>query len=274
MRRQDLHISDDDLLRHVDGELSNRRAAEVHAHLAACQSCRMRAKELDETITAFVATHHEGSRRLPSAQGARALLKLRMAELLQDAPASRWRRTFYPKLAWIGIAAMIFATLVLNKGRFSGRFREVAKAELVVPDPRLTPGAVLPVTREQVCAESSEDMVPVVPARIAHQVFAAYGIREPKPRAYEVDYLITPALGGGDNIRNFWPQPYHASVWNAHVKDALEDHLHRLVCEGDVDLATAQRDIASDWTAAYRKYFRTETPLPEHAQFLKDRPWE
>ena len=83
-----------------------------------------------------------------------------------------------------------------------------------------------------------------------------------------------PALGGGDNIRNFWPQPYGAPVWNAHVKDALEDRLHDLVCSGELDLATAQRDIARDWTAAYKKYFMTDSPLPEHSKFVKDRPWE
>jgi hypothetical protein len=33
------------------------------------------------------------------------------------------------------------------------------------------------------------------------------------------------------------------------------------VCEGRVDLRTAQRDIAADWVAAYRKYFKTGAPL-------------
>jgi hypothetical protein len=47
---------------------------------------------------------------------------------------------------------------------------------------------------------------------VALRVFASYGIREPKPRAYELDHLITPALGGSDNIRNFWPQPYGSTA--------------------------------------------------------------
>jgi hypothetical protein len=143
-----------------------------------------------------------------------------------------------------------------------------------VPDPALTPGAIIPVTREEVCAIDPEQTTRPVPARIAHAVFAAYGIEAPAPRAYEVDYLITPALGGSDSVRNFWPQSYRNSMWNAHTKDALEDRLHALVCSGDVDLATAQQEIARDWIAAYKKYFRTSTPLPEHARFLKDRPWE
>lgn len=142
-----------------------------------------------------------------------------------------------------------------------------------IPDPNLTPGATLPLSRDDVCAAGIAETVRLVPAHVALRVFAAYGIHEPQPRAYELDYLITPALGGADNIRNFWPQPY-GETWNAHLKDALEDHLHRQVCAGKLNLATAQRDLARDWISAYKKYFRADNPLPEHASFLKDRPWE
>jgi hypothetical protein len=33
-----------------------------------------------------------------------------------------------------------------------------------------------------------------------------------------------------------------------------------MVCAGKVDLSTAQSEIATDWIAAYKKYFRTDTP--------------
>jgi hypothetical protein len=68
-------------------------------------------------------------------------------------------------------------------------------------------------------------------------------------------------LGGADDIHNLWPERYSSSIWNAHVKDALEEHFHQMVCAGKLDLSTAQRDIASDWIAAYKKYFRTDRPL-------------
>ena len=45
-------------------------------------------------------------------------------------------------------------------------------------------------------------------------------------------------------------------------------------CAGEVDLTTAQHDIAADWIGAYKKYFHTQVPLPEHDSFLKDHPWE
>ena len=54
-------------------------------------------------------------------------------------------------------------------------------------------------------------------------------------------------------------------LWNAHIKDQLEDRLHQMVCRGDVDLATAQRDISADWIAAYRKYFHVNDPLPDNS---------
>jgi hypothetical protein len=113
-----------------------------------------------------------------------------------------------------------------------------------------------------------------VPRAVALKVFAAYGVSDPHPRAYELDYLIAPELGGTNDIRNLWPQPYRTLPWDAHAKDALEDHLYGLVCKGSLDLATAQEDISRDWIAAYRKYFQTEVPLPIHAAFLKDQPWE
>jgi hypothetical protein len=38
------------------------------------------------------------------------------------------------------------------------------------------------------------------------------------------------------------------------MKDMLENRLHDLVCAKQVDLKTAQREISTDWIAAYKKY--------------------
>jgi hypothetical protein len=46
------------------------------------------------------------------------------------------------------------------------------------------------------------------------------------------------------------------------VKDALERKLHKLVCAGQLDLKTAQREIASDWIEAYKKYMGKSPPAP------------
>jgi len=71
--------------------------------------------------------------------------------------------------------------------------------------------------------------------------------------AYEVDHLISLELGGSNDITNLWPEAY-AGAWGARSKDALENRMHRLVCAGQLDLAQAQREIATDWVEAYRRY--------------------
>jgi hypothetical protein len=132
-----------------------------------------------------------------------------------------------------------------------------------VPKPDLTPGAALPLLAGDVCdAIAQRHSVPHVPRSLRIQVFEAYGIKDPVPGAYEVDYLITPGLGGAAELKNLWPEPYFNIEWNARVKDALEERLKTMVCRGDVHLKTAQRDIATDWIAAYKKYVHSGEPLP------------
>lgn len=74
------------------------------------------------------------------------------------------------------------------------------------------------------------------------------------PACYEEDHLISLELGGDPRSPdNLWPEPWFGP-WNAHVKDTLENRLHRMVCAGQIPLREAQQAIASDWVAAYRKY--------------------
>ena len=103
-----------------------------------------------------------------------------------------------------------------------------------------------------------EEVVRAVPRSLREQVFREYGIVNPRPEDYEIDYLIAPGLGGAEDIHNLWPEPTSSSARSAHVKDALEERLHQLVCAGELDLPTAQRAIATDWITAYKKYLGTE----------------
>jgi hypothetical protein len=106
-----------------------------------------------------------------------------------------------------------------------------------------------------------EEVVRAVPTSLRQEIFQEYGLVNASANDYEIDYLIAPGLGGAEDIRNLWPEPYTSATWNARIKDDLEEHLHQLVCAGKVDLSTAQRDIASDWIVAYKKYFHTDRPL-------------
>ena len=72
------------------------------------------------------------------------------------------------------------------------------------------------------------------------------------PHGYEYDHLIPLELGGAPNDpRNLWPEP----GGTPNPKDRLENLLHRRVCDGLVGLRAAQREIATDWVAAYRRAF-------------------
>lgn len=271
---KDQHISHSELVAAADGELNASREAEVKSHLSACWTCRTHAKEIEDTITEFVHAHQESVVTQP-ADAPRAMFSARLAELAVQPPPS-WRDRFaeyfmqgnrvaYVAGAMAGLTAILCVVGVIQVSH--QQFR-------LVPDPALTPGARAAVSQEQVCQMSRSQETRVIPAKVGRLVFDHYGIDRPRARDYELDYLIAPELGGADDPRNYWPQPYGVSEWNAHVKDALEDRLHELVCENKLSLATAQDDIAKNWILAYQKYFRTKEPIADHRTFMKDLPWE
>jgi anti-sigma factor RsiW len=258
------HISDEDLLLAIDGELPDDEAAEAAAHLEDCWSCRARRQEIESAIAVFMKVHERNlNPDLPPAAGPRALLKARIAQM--PAPARAFSKRLPPLWAQVAAVLVIASLATVLAGRWgslnrAALHRSTVKQALSIPNAALTPGAAILETRNQVCSAPNPNNR-TVPASLQRQVFQEYGIADAQTRAYEVDYLITPALGGADDIHNLWPQSYSETVWNARVKDALEERLRSLVCQGQVDLATAQRDISMDWIAAYKKYFRTDRPL-------------
>jgi hypothetical protein len=238
MRDFDAHLSDEELLLAPEGE----------SHLADCFQCRARLRELENAAADVARLRRESlDLALPSHAAARSRLRARLSE---DAEPQFW------PWRWRAITACALA-LACTAAILSVHSRASRWAE--EPSARLTPGAARVVDRDQLC-NSPLPKNQEVSADLRRRVFQAYGLANADPRKFEVDYLITPALGGADDIRNLWPEPYVSTVWNARVKDELEDRLHDLVCQGEVDLADAQRDISTDWIAAYKKYFGTDAP--------------
>lgn len=133
----------------------------------------------------------------------------------------------------------------------------------IAPDPQLTPGATLPVTRDDICVPGYTQKVRNVPQAVKRQVYAEYGIDSHQAGDFEVDHLISLELGGSNSPRNLWPESYQTQPWNAHVKDALENRLHADVCTNQIDLPTAQREIATDWIGAYKRVFATSLPASQ-----------
>lgn len=260
------HLADEEILLLLDGEGARTSTRKAHAHLAACWVCRARMGELEATIEDFVCHHR---RTLESAlsdpKGPSALLKARLAEAAagpSPRSATNFGRLpmFIPALALACVAAAVavLGSRLLLRQAQPHQTADVAGVHRTVPDHRLTPGATRPVSLREVCSMRHEEVVRDVPGSLRQQVFAEYGITNPQPEDYEVDYLIAPGLGGTDDIRNLWPQPSTASAWNAHRKDALEERLHQLVCQGELDLDTAQQAIANDWITAYETYCQSD----------------
>jgi hypothetical protein len=270
MLSEDMHLSDQELLAAADGELPARRAAEIHAHLAACWDCRARMAEIEGTITDFARAHRQTlDPQLPSIDGPRALLRAQLAELASKPPVGSWRWLFQFNLmvraaALVGGALVVFLAVAMIGRIFLQRgtgSAVVASERGAEPNPSLTPGATRRVAIGDVCSMAHEEVVAEVSAPLRQEVFQEYGIVDARANDYEIDYLIAPGLGGIEDIHNLWPEPYTAQTWNAHVKDDLEERLHQMVCAGKLDLPTAQREIATDWIAAYKKYFHRDRPL-------------
>ena len=271
MREEPDHLPDLDLLLLLDGEQPRKPASKARAHLTACWECRARMAEIENTITDFARVNRTiYGPTLPPIEGASAQLRARLAEVAAESRRSSWAGLFRFALATRLVAYIsltIITTVVISKV-FDGQptMKTLLSAitvsqPAVVPNRSLTPGAATQASVADVCEMAHEEVVKDVPAALRQRVFEEYEISNAATGNYEVDYLITPGLGGAQDIRNLWPEPSASLAWNSRVKDALEERLHQLVCSGKVDLPTAQHEIATDWIAAYKKYFSTDKPL-------------
>lgn len=141
------------------------------------------------------------------------------------------------------------ALLILEKAHAD---EEAADKQL--PNETLTPGAVMTTDAKVVCGRKTST-VRNVPASEKAAVYKEYGIASHKPGEYEVDHLISLELGGSNDIKNLWPQSYVSQPLNAHVKDRLENELHKRVCAGKMSLEQAQTGIAQNWIELYNEVF-------------------
>ena len=117
------------------------------------------------------------------------------------------------------------------------------------------------MTIEDICTPGYTKKVRAVPTSLRNQAFESYGVPFDERRNYQLDHLIPLALGGSNSIKNLFPLSNLTSPWNARVKDRLEVRLQKLVCNRQVDLETAQRAIAANWTEAYQKFMGTSPPI-------------
>jgi hypothetical protein len=249
------HLDDERLLRLIDGELQSRHAEVARRHLNNCASCRARLERIDASAAEFGRAYHQDRTvQTPASGQFRHVLEAHLAEIgHKPRPAPSW-----------AVACAVLAAVLLGVEFLSSR----SGPSTYVGDPHtgprpiayLTPGATRAVTAADLCGIKAARPRSISP-HVRQAVLRDYSMELVSARDYELDYLITPELGGSDDRRNLWPERYSSDLWNARVKDELERLLPKLVCGGAVPLATAQRDMATDWIAAYQKYFQTDRPL-------------
>ena len=131
-----------------------------------------------------------------------------------------------------------------------------------LPDPRCTPGATNPrvtssTLHATICHSGyTRSIRPGVAITTAEKrANAASYVYTGSLRVAEYDHLVPLELGGDPNDpRNLWVEPaspgHSARAGVNNPKDAVEDRLNALVCQGRVAFVAAQRAIAVDWTSA------------------------
>lgn len=156
------------------------------------------------------------------------------------------RTTYKVLIAGIAIAVLLG---VYNQYRF------VQNEKDFLPDHKLTPGVVdNNATKDMICTPGYSAKVRNVSNSTKKAVYHLYGV-DPKNDNYGIDHLISLQLGGSNDIKNLWPLSYNTKfTWNKYKKDHLENKLKKLVCDNILPMNIAQKEIASNWIDAYKKY--------------------
>ena len=148
------------------------------------------------------------------------------------------------------------AALALNDLRRN----RLPKAAPALPDPRRTPGAYDPTITQDIIATTicnpkfvAARKPPSSWTAAATRRIAAAQLPDLDPDSLVLDQLEPISLGGAPkDYRNLWLQSW-AGQENAEKKDGLETLLNRMVCSGQLSLATAQEAVAVNWLDTYRR---------------------
>lgn len=268
MRVTTEHPSDEELMALIDEELPPGVLSAVEAHVDRCERCESRLGTLRRTLARIAGLVHEHVAGDVTAARARVQQTLQGSGTAQaSAPAGvsterlrlpQWLQIAAVLLVGFGIAAMWMSPVGRKtQVRLRGAATDAATST-ALPLRSVTPGAVSAHSAAELCDGVRPSRL--VTDQTRRQVLDRYGMSHVPAVEYELDALITPELGGTTEVANLWPQRYDSPVWNARVKDDLERLLPEMVCRGEIDLASAQQAIASDWIAAYKRFFKTETP--------------
>lgn len=143
-------------------------------------------------------------------------------------------------------------------------YASVLPVSEALPDRALTPGALNPAVtqadiRQTICVRAWTRTVRPpewFTERLKRRQVREYGYADRRLRDYEEDHLVPLELGGSPaSPRNLWPEPHQVvGGWGSYAKDRLENRLNHLVFREQLTLASARRQIATNWIAAYGRF--------------------
>jgi hypothetical protein len=163
-----------------------------------------------------------------------------------------------------GLAYSSASAHTIQNQRPAGSCHAIGSGIYARPDPRCTPGAVNPAVSQAtigstICRAGWTSTVRPPESVTEPEKFAsmrAYGLPG-SASFYEYDHDVPLELGGAVNDpRNLWPEPDYPTRAGFYLnpKDRLETALKRLVCNREMPLSQAQRLIATNWVAAFRRF--------------------
>ena len=131
-----------------------------------------------------------------------------------------------------------------------------------IPDPNCSPGAINPTITLKILKTKGFTTKCLrnlaTSPREKAKTYGWYNIERPtnnsgKTMICELDHIISLQLGGADTLDNLWPQcgpSRRVALGKRHfkLKDDVENYLAAQIKAGKIDLRTAQRGIAEDWT--------------------------
>jgi hypothetical protein len=127
-----------------------------------------------------------------------------------------------------------------------------------LPNKALTPGKIRTSDASEICAKTFRTKpFRHTTSAMKKQVCASYGFKVgqcPKQGFLEIDHLTPLELGGQDDVLNLWPElAEYPDGPGFHVKDKLENFLHKEVCSGQMKLPDAQKCIMDDWISCAKR---------------------
>ena len=123
--------------------------------------------------------------------------------------------------------------------------------ELSLPNPKLTPGAVITTDANNVCASNAH--APVLTGAVQTAVYREYGDTSASAiHKHILDLLVPYDLGGAAVKANLWPAA--TSGTGFYQKVETDKIMRQMVFRGDVSLSQAQQALATNWYSAWLKY--------------------